>query len=234
MELLQGFQFFFIDDCDNWWNRALTLVGFIHICYQPYFTHIINSALTKSPVYLQQYTIVLRMCLVGGTALLARFFLAEYVPGYILQPISSDFTTWKNITVPNNAQISTEWLRSDVGQLCTFRGKYHLAWSVPMADVSYWIPSQAIHSFLMFVPFFVMKSNMWIQGSFLFLFGPYLASWLTPNLMEQASIWCFFSITQIGIMLFLIRETLLINWGKDRKNTSLHRSHIEEDVKKNK
>jgi len=34
--------------------------------------------------------------------------------------------------------------------------------------------------------------------------------------MEQASIWCFFSIAQIAIMLFCIRETLIINWGRGK------------------
>jgi hypothetical protein len=72
--------------------------------------------------------------------------------------------------------------------------------SVPMAPATYWIPAASIHSFLMFAPFFVMKKNMVIQGIFLWLAGPFLASYITPNLMEQASIWCFFSIAQIGIM----------------------------------
>jgi hypothetical protein len=40
--------------------------------------------------------------------------------------------------------------------------------------------------------------------------------------MEQASIWCFFSIAQISVMLFLIRETLLVNWSKD--NISVFKS----------
>jgi len=110
---------------------------------------------------------------------------------------------------------STEWLRGP--KLCTYRGNYHLAWSVPMADQTYVIPGAAIHSFMMFAPFFALyeKKGMVIQGIFLFLFGPYLASWITANLMEQASIWCFFSIAQIAIMLFCIRETLIINWGRN-------------------
>ena len=33
--------------------------------------------------------------------------------------------------------------------------------------------------------------------------------------MEQASIWCLFSIAQIAIMLFVIREVLLREWGKN-------------------
>jgi len=67
---------------------------------------------------------------------------------------------------------------------------------------------------------------MIIQGVFLWLAGPYLASWITPNLMEQASIWCFFSIAQIGIMLFLIREQLIVHWGRTTPHSlSIHSKH---------
>mmetsp|Transcript_23997 Transcript_23997/g.58528 ORF Transcript_23997/g.58528 Transcript_23997/m.58528 type:complete len:285 (+) Transcript_23997:52-906(+) len=221
METLQFFQYMVIDDCGNWWNQFLTWIGFVHICYQPYFTHIINSALTKNPRFLTQYDIILRLCLLGGSMLLARNAVAHLLPSW-QTPVQSAVNEWAadapNATVPTTA----EWLRGD--RLCTYRGKYHLAWSVPMVEVTYWIPSAAIHSFLMFAPFFVMKWNMVIQGVFLWAAGPFLASFITPNLQEQASIWCFFSIAQIGIMLFLIRETLILRWGRDKPATdrSLH------------
>lgn len=218
MELLQGFQYFWINDCSHPMNKFLTLLGFIHICYQPYFTHIINSALTKRQKLLDQYEVILRLCLVGGTALLARYFLAEFIWADSNAPISSHFTDWVGGKAPVGSCRTTEWLRGEA--LCTYKGKFHLAWSVPMYQVSYWVPSAAIHSFLMFVPFFVLKWNMVIQGVVLWATGPYLASWITPNLQEQASIWCFMSIAQIGVMLFIIRETLVLHWGRDRKGAS--------------
>ncbi len=61
---------------------------------------------------------------------------------------------------------------------------------------------------------FSQKRGMVLQGIFLFVFGPGLAGLISPNLMEQASIWCFFSIAQIAIMLFCVREALIINWGR--------------------
>ena len=39
-----------------------------------------------------------------------------------------------------------------------------------------------------------------VQGVFLWATGPLLASFITSNLMEQASIWCFFSIAQISMV----------------------------------
>jgi hypothetical protein len=211
MEFLQGLQYFVIADdidspiCDQFLNKFLTVLGFLHICLQPYFTHVINASLTKSERYLWQYKCIKRLCLIGGGLLFFRFVVAPWFSG------GMDITGYK----------STEWLRGE--RLCTFNGKYHLAWSVPMGDPSYYLPGAGIHSFLMFAPFFALyeKRGMIIQGLFLFILGPMLAAFITPNLMEQASIWCFFSIAQIATMLFLIRETLIVNWGRPEQKQSL-------------
>ena len=48
------------------YNQFLTLLGFIHICMQPLFTHVINSSLTRNPTLLKQYDVILRLCFVGG------------------------------------------------------------------------------------------------------------------------------------------------------------------------
>jgi len=218
MEFLQAVQYFFIAPnidspiCDETINKVLTVLGFLHICFQPYFCHVINASLTKNEKYLDRYMVIKRLCIMGGGMLFARFLLS----GVWAQTLSGP---------------STEWLRGE--KLCTFKGNYHLAWSVPMADPTYVIPGAAIHSFLMFAPFFALyeKKGMVVQGIFLFVFGPYLAGIITPNLMEQASIWCFFSIAQISIMLFFIRETLIINWGKDGVHQSLLVKNREEAKK---
>jgi len=53
MEFLQGLQYFVIAEdldspmCDNSFNKFLTVLGFLHICLQPYFCHVINASLTK-------------------------------------------------------------------------------------------------------------------------------------------------------------------------------------------
>jgi hypothetical protein len=212
MEFLQVIQYLYLASglgdsvCDTIVNQVLTLLGFLHICLQPYFCHVINASLTKSPKYKDRYKIIKRLCLIGGFLLFMRWPLS-YIDGLNTMDVSLN---------ANGLGKSTEWLRGE--KLCTFKTKamWHLGWSVPMADPSYYVMSASIHSFLMFAPFFAMyeKKGMVIQGIFLFIFGPVMAALISENLMEQASIWCFFSIAQICIMLFLIRETLIVHWGK--------------------
>jgi hypothetical protein len=196
MEFLQAIQYLFLADnmyspvCETTINKVLTLLGFLHICLQPYFCHVINCSLTKSEKYRDRYAVIKRLCLIGGFMLFARYFLS-FIPSLNTMDVSDNK--------------STEWLRGD--NLCTFKTQtmWHLGWSVPMADPSYYVPGAAIHSFLMFAPFFALyeKKGMVLQGVFLFVFGPGMASMISPNLMEQASIWCFFSIAQVIIVCIL-------------------------------
>lgn len=218
MEFLQAIQYMFLatglEDpvCETVINKILTVLGFLHICMQPYFCHVINASLTKDPKFLDRYVVIKRLCMIGGAMLFGRHLLS-YWPGFDTM----------NLDPLKGGMVSTEWLRGE--NLCTFKTKtmIHLGWSVPMADPSYYVPGAGIHSFLMFAPFLALyeKRGMVLQGAVLFFTGPIMAAMITDNLMEQASIWCFFSIAQISIMLFLIREVLLINWAKDGAISSL-------------
>lgn len=62
MEFLQAIQYYFIapelvdgsdltSPCNTTANKVLTLLGFLHICLQPYYCHVINASLTKSCKY---------------------------------------------------------------------------------------------------------------------------------------------------------------------------------------
>ena len=188
MELLQVFQYIWIDQCDSIINKILTVVGFAHICLQPYFTHLLSVSVVKSRRVLVQFQAVRKLCLIGGGLMFLRFL-----------------THWQQLTPPTEACPSYEWLRGDT--LCTYSGRYHLAWSVPLNDPTYFTTGIGIHSFLMFAPFFVIpRPMMWAQGLLLFFTGPVLAAIITPNLQEQASVWCFFSIAQLVFMLFAVRN----------------------------
>jgi len=226
MEFLQAIQYMFLASdmtspvCATMINKVLTLLGFIHICMQPYFCHQINESLSMEPSkqnteehnkklekYQHQYTVVRRLCLIAGFLLFIRWPMS-YVPGWNTQASA--------MTASLDRSDSVEWLRGP--HLCTFKSEsmVHLGWSVPMSDSTYTMTGIGLHAFAMFAPFFALydKKGMVLQGIFLWMSGPGLSSMITSNLMEQASIWCFMSIAQIAIMLFLIRETLIVKWSK--------------------
>ena len=150
-----------------------------------------------------------------------RFFLT-----YVEHSQFPYFQEWnffdKFAWVKNN-----EWLNGPT--LCTYFGHRHLAWSIPFLPVSYYVPSFALHVFLMFVPFFAMdhgsfSKNLgnYIAGSLLFVSGPVLADYFSVNKHESASIWCFFSIMQVVglVMLHCMNQMTRGNWYTKGKESS--------------
>jgi len=191
METLQFFQFFWLGDCQSPINKFLTVIGFLHICFQPYFTHTLSGAFVKNEKKIAQYKLIKNLCLVMGCMMFSRWIFFS-APEHTL-----------------NGCKNTEWIRGD--ESCTFMGNYHLAWSLPLHAPTYFMPSNNIHFFMMFAPYIALGPEMWIHGFVLFATGPLLSSFITPNLYEQASIWCFFSIGQVCLatitLYFTLRKT---------------------------
>ena len=217
MEFLQVIQYLFISPdlsspvCATTVNQVLTLLGFLHICLQPYFLHSMNHALlpkkTMNPEKYKnlsgQYQVVKKLCLLSGFLLFLRYPLS-FVPG------------WNTLT-----GASTEWLRGH--NLCTYKtvAMHHLGWSVPMADPTYNIMGTGIHSFLMFAPFValsdwntikILYKSLAFQGAVCYITGPFFASLITDNLQEQASVWCLFSIAQVLLMLVRMYSSVKENY----------------------
>merc|ERR1712137_116785 len=184
MEFLQGVQYWWIDECDSVVNKVLTMLGLLHIVWQPFFSHFICSALAVTQVEKAKYKVILSLCAIGAIWFLMRAVMAPWAMYH-----------------PSEQCPSTEWLRGN--EWCTFSGQYHLSWSVPMYDQTYFSPGASVHFFLMFAPFMVIDRKMFVLGGFLLLSGPVLASYITPSLHEQASIWCFYSCVQSAMMVFL-------------------------------
>lgn len=222
MEMLQVVQYSFIatdvdpsaptlrqmqasPQCNSSANRFLTFLGLVHIAFQPYFSAHLSCAFVRSETNKAQMALVQRLQFIGGFLMLARFF-ASYIDGATMTRYGFD----PNIAFDANKWVpSTEWLNGPA--LCTYRGLKHLAWSVPFAKVTYYLPAMSLHSFLMFAPFYAMDHGstsknvkQWVGGAVLFLTGPVLADWITPNKHEAASVWCFFSIMQVvGLALMM-------------------------------
>jgi len=211
METLQGFQYFYIADsledtrCKDPTNQALTFVGLVHIAFQPYFANLMASAFMRNPQKVFAYKVVKRMCLIQ-----AAFMILRFVPG--MAPGYKGMTPGAMADIPaaqlEKLKTTADWL--DGPLLCTYHGERHLAWSLPAAEPTYFLPSNGLHFFMMFVPFFVVDTANIIPGLVLFLFGPVLAYSLTANLHEQASIWCFASMAQVTCLVIIFR----FNMGK--------------------
>jgi len=223
MEVLQAVQYFFIaydidpvnptleqmlasPACQSTSNKFLTFLGYVHIAFQPCFNTYVSGHARNA--YDKQYQLVLRFQVIGALLFISRYLLTLVDFAAIgLDPVYNfNPDTWEK---------NAEWLNGPA--LCTYKGLYHLAWSVPLVPVSYYMCSISLHFILMFVPDFAIDDGCRMENWFRYIrtmgtmiTGPLLADYITSNKHEAASIWCFFSVTQVVsfILYFMVFENV--------------------------
>lgn len=182
MEALQGLTYLVIDEC-SFWNKVLTALGGIHICFQPLVTSYMAAMEHEDPKMKAKFWFMCRLSVIGG---LLMFFRVFFEVNGITKSVrhSCEYTPYE-----------VEPLRGQ--EMCSVRGKYHMAWNFPAADVNYYFPSLNMHFFLSFAPFFAHPEDpvMIAKGLILILTGPLVGEYFSgPNRGEVAAIWCLYSV----------------------------------------
>ena len=174
MELIQYFQYKVIDQCDNNYNKILTIIGYLHICFQPLFFNIWLFAFTKKPNFIFLY-----MSFIAGLLLASRIL-----------PVKDN-----ELCDTNNEPLCGP-------KTCSFSGKRHIAWNLRLrAPGNNWFtPSIGLHFFMWTIPALVIFQLKPIIA--LLLTAPYLGILMTNNIHEQPAIWCYTFIAQILLTYF--------------------------------
>ena len=177
MEILQFFQYKVINQCNNNYNKFLTTLGYIHICFQPLFINIWLFAFTTKPNYTFLY-----MSFFAGLLLASRLF----------------FVKDKELCDNKNEALCGP-------KTCSFSGNKHIAWNIRLrAPGAYWFtPSIGLHFFMWVIPTLIIFQIKPILA--LLLTGPYLGILITNNIHEQPAIWCYTAIGQMIITYYLIK-----------------------------
>lgn len=175
MEIIQFFQYKVINQCNNKYNIFLTILGYIHICFQPLFFNIWLFAFTKKPNFTFIY-----MSFFAGLLLLSRLFFVK----------DNELCDSKNEPLCGK-------------NTCSFSGEKHIAWNVRLRSPNWVTPSIFLHFFMWVIPaltIFEIKPIMAVL-----LTGPYLGYLLTNNIHEWPAIWCYTVIGQMLLTYFLIK-----------------------------
>lgn len=162
MELLQTVQYMFVatpqDDyamCQSPTNQFLTVLGLVHICFQPYFCNMAFGApLRPNNLHFRYMNdMVLRLCLLYAGWMFGRYWWAMYWPDN------------PNLAArPSEACPNYEWIRDGYdsgigwttpnlpGHSCTFLANTetrHIAWAFPLYQATYFVPGVSVHAFLL-------------------------------------------------------------------------------------
>lgn len=176
MEVLQFFQYDVINQCNNNYNKFLTYLGYLHICFQPLFFNLWLFAFTKNPNFTFIY-----LSFFAALLMLSRIF----------------YVTDNELCDNNNEPLCGK-------KTCSYSGERHIAWNVRLRSPGkHWFtPSIGLHFFMWVIPVLTIIQMKPILA--MILTGPYLGILLTQNIHEQPAIWCYTAIGQMILTYFLL------------------------------
>lgn len=179
MELLQAVTYVYIDRCDDPNNQLLTLFGYLHVAFQPFFANMVAMYFIPESVKQKIATTVYSICAVAALAMLVKLYPFGWA---------------------GSCNIGLEGFCGP--HACSVSGNWHIAWQLPLNGLLsapvYYLPGYewGLHALIYILAAFIMPLayGSWRFVGFHFLAGPLLSDILTTDPNEFAAVWCLFSI----------------------------------------
>jgi hypothetical protein len=191
MELLQAFTYQYIDQCGVPENQVATLLGWLHIAFQPFFINLLSLHFIRQDIAKKVAPWAYATCFAAAMIMIIHVYP---FPG------------------AGHCEVG-KYFCGDV--LCSVHGNWHIAWNIPFNswyDSGFLNPGGTLANITMlkhiYLPYFLVAFivpllyGSWRLTLYQFLVGPILASTLTDNLNESPAIWCLLS---IGILLIVVK-----------------------------
>ena len=186
MEALQAAGYGVLDQCGTPANRAVTLLSYLHIVFQPFFINAFCMAILLHEVPARTRRVVWGLCAAASAVMLAQLIPVEALgrcrPGEVLCGPA----------------------------LCTVSGSWHIGWEVPLNGMFSSLPhvlglSVQFPSYILAVFVLPLFYGAWRFVLFHALCGPILTMALTRDPNEMPAVWCLFS---IGLLLIGLSPAL--------------------------
>jgi hypothetical protein len=184
MELLQAFTYSVIDQCSLPSNQVATLLGYLHIAFQPFFINAVALHFIPDEVRLKLQPSVYALCLVSTVVMIIQLYPFE----------------WAGHCDPNSTLCGA--------RMCSVRGNWHIAWEVPTNGLGNGIGGSRMHGFPTYsIAVFLVPVlyGSWRCTLFQWLAGPLLAEQTTNNINEWPAVWCLLS---IGLLTLTLKSPL--------------------------
>jgi hypothetical protein len=190
MELLQGIQMSYINQCDDWRNRILTEIAYIFVILQPLLWNVFFYTNTDPKRVGEKYIFI------TGIAFSVCWLLANVV-ARLLYDKTGDNQTRKNSIYAAGDNV------------CTKKENVHLYWEWTSANFGDFNPTMFMYVLLLFVPplltrKFRLLGMILIASMAISIF----ASYANGELYTITSLWCFVSVPIICIVILYIFANL--------------------------
>ena len=164
MEALQAYTYSVIDQCNNPSNQMATLLGYLHITFQPFFINAVSLHFIDQRAAKKIAPFAYAVCFAAAIMMLIKLY-----------PFG-----WAGHCKPG---------RPMCGELlCAIHGSWHIAWSLPINDVGEKFSWYLFAGFIMPALY-----GSWRFTLYHLLAGPLLALTTTSNMNEWPAVWCLLS-----------------------------------------
>ncbi|NOT86246.1 MAG: hypothetical protein HOP02_16030 [Methylococcaceae bacterium] len=191
MEALQAYTYTVINDCASPGNQVATLLGYIHIAFQPFFVNAIALHFIPEHVKNRISAIVYSLCFIAAVCLLIRLYPFEWAQA--CYQAKSRFIFFGHYFDSFNIPFCGK-------RICSVSGAWHIAWEMPTTASLFLLNTYPAVAFVL--PFLY---GSWKVTLYSLLSGPFLAYLTTNNPNEWAAVWCLYS---IGLLLLLLKTPL--------------------------
>ncbi len=175
MEALQAYTYVVINDCGSPANQIATLLGYLHIVFQPFFGNALFLYFIPREIRERIHIPVYGLCFLSAIYMLIQLYPFD----------------WAGTCDLRRTLCGT--------RLCSVSGNWHIAWEIPFNGIgnrSIDIPlvgsSFLSYGLVMFV--LPLLYGSWRVTLYHFVLGPTLANLTTDNKNEWPAIWCLLSI----------------------------------------
>ena len=172
MELIQAITYFYIDSCSLPINQVLTILGYLHIAFQPFFINMVSMHFIPERIRKKISWPVYAISFLGTILMLINLYPFE----------------WAGPCITGTAMCAQN--------LCSVHGSWHIAWNIPINGMQLYLWGYTLPAFILPILY-----GSWRMTLYHALVGPFLASLLTNNPNEWPAVWCLFSIGLLLIVI---------------------------------
>lgn len=193
MELLQAVSYTVVDQCGTPLNETMTLLGYLHIAFQPFFINAVSLYFIAKEIRQKIAPLVYTICFIASLLLVLNIY-----------PFS-----WAGQCDPYFREMCSN-------RLCSYYGNVHIAWEFPMNGMFNWIAiHKHVNAWLIYaIPAFLLPIlyGSWKMTLYHVFMGPIPAAIITGSPDEMAAFWCLLSIMFLLIVVKTpIRRLLFVD-----------------------
>lgn len=188
MEALQAYTYLYINQCETPQNQIATLLGYLHIAFQPFFIQMASLYFVPEKIRKKVEILVYTFCFASAILMIIQIYPFDWA-GHCqkgLRPICGS-------------------------QLCSVSGNWHIAWELPANGIGNYLDNLhnpllgAYLSYTLVAFGLPLLYGSWRFTAYHLVMGPIFANLLTNNINEQPAVWCLLS---IGFLLIVIKTPI--------------------------